>query len=153
MWGRSTFWCVSLSLLFQFQWSKSHEEAITLLYISSPDISKKTHDLLRYDQFLPYSDILWMGTFPPLNLNDHSTVSHKYKFYIMLLLPATYWVLGWAIWMSGSRVALHPSDTFVWGRGVETEYREMLFQLETERSNKELYQIIAQSRPVQMISY
>ena len=36
---------------------------------------------------------------------------------------------------------------------VETEYREMLFQLETEHSNKELYQIIAQSRPVQMISY
>ena len=36
---------------------------------------------------------------------------------------------------------------------VETEYRSMLFRLETERSNKELYQIIAQSRPVQMISY
>ena len=36
---------------------------------------------------------------------------------------------------------------------VEMEYREMLFRLETERSNKELYQIIAQSRPVQMISY
>ena len=36
---------------------------------------------------------------------------------------------------------------------VETEYREILFQLETERSNKELYQIISQSRPVQMISY
>ena len=33
------------------------------------------------------------------------------------------------------------------------EYREMLFQLETEHSNKELYRIIAQSRPVQMISY
>ena len=36
---------------------------------------------------------------------------------------------------------------------VETEYCEMLFQLETERSDKELYRIIAQSRPVQMISY
>ena len=36
---------------------------------------------------------------------------------------------------------------------VETEYCEMLFQVETERSDKELYQIIAQSRPVQMISY
>ena len=36
---------------------------------------------------------------------------------------------------------------------VETEYCEMLFRLETECSNKELYQIIAQSRPVQMISY
>ena len=33
------------------------------------------------------------------------------------------------------------------------EYREMLFWLETERSDKELYQIIVQSRPVQMISY
>ena len=33
------------------------------------------------------------------------------------------------------------------------EYREMLFWLETEHSNKELYWIIAQSRPVQMISY
>ena len=33
------------------------------------------------------------------------------------------------------------------------EYCEMLFRLETERSDKELYQIIAQSRPVQMISY
>ena len=31
---------------------------------------------------------------------------------------------------------------------VETEYREMLFRLETERSNKELYWIIAQSKPV-----
>ena len=38
-------------------------------------------------------------------------------------------------------------------RHVETEYREMLFQLETEHSDKELYRIIAQSRPVQMISY
>ena len=37
--------------------------------------------------------------------------------------------------------------------GVEMEYREMLFQLETEHSDKELYRIIAQSRPVQMISY
>ena len=36
---------------------------------------------------------------------------------------------------------------------VETEYREMLFRLETEHSNMGLYQIIAQSRPVQMISY
>ena len=36
---------------------------------------------------------------------------------------------------------------------VETEYREMLFQVETEHSDKELYRIIAQSRPVQMISY
>ena len=36
---------------------------------------------------------------------------------------------------------------------VETEYHEMLFRLETERSDKELYQIIVQSRPVQMISY
>ena len=36
---------------------------------------------------------------------------------------------------------------------VETEYHEMLFWLETEHSNKELYQIIAQSRPVQVISY
>ena len=36
---------------------------------------------------------------------------------------------------------------------VETEYSKMLFQLETEHSNKELYWIIAQSRPVQMISY
>ena len=36
---------------------------------------------------------------------------------------------------------------------VETEYHEMLFQLETECSNKELYRIIAQSRLVQMISY
>ena len=36
---------------------------------------------------------------------------------------------------------------------VEMEYCEMLFRLETERSDKELYQIIVQSRPVQMISY
>ena len=36
---------------------------------------------------------------------------------------------------------------------VETEYCEMLFWVETERSDKELYWIIAQSRPVQMISY
>ena len=36
---------------------------------------------------------------------------------------------------------------------VEMEYHEMLFRLETEHSDKELYQIIAQSRPVQMISY
>ena len=36
---------------------------------------------------------------------------------------------------------------------VEMEYCEMLFWLETEHSNKELYQIIAQSIPVQMISY
>ena len=36
---------------------------------------------------------------------------------------------------------------------VEMEYQEMLFQVETEHSDKELYQIIAQSRPVQMISY
>ena len=36
---------------------------------------------------------------------------------------------------------------------VETEYREILFQLETEHSDMGLYQIIAQSRPVQMISY
>ena len=36
---------------------------------------------------------------------------------------------------------------------VETEYHEMLFRLETEHSNKELYWIIEQSRPVQMISY
>ena len=36
---------------------------------------------------------------------------------------------------------------------VGMEYREMLFQVETERSNKELYRIIVQSRPVQMISY
>ena len=36
---------------------------------------------------------------------------------------------------------------------VEMEYREMLFRLETEHSDKELYWIIAQSRPVQMISY
>ena len=36
---------------------------------------------------------------------------------------------------------------------VEMEYREILFRLETERSDKELYRIIAQSRPVQMISY
>ena len=36
---------------------------------------------------------------------------------------------------------------------VETEYREMLFRLKTEHSDKELYRIIAQSRPVQMISY
>ena len=39
------------------------------------------------------------------------------------------------------------------GETVEMEYCEMLFQLETEHSDKELYQIIAQSRPVQMISY
>ena len=38
-------------------------------------------------------------------------------------------------------------------RPVETEYQEMLFRVETEHSDKELYQIIAQSRPVQMISY
>ena len=38
------------------------------------------------------------------------------------------------------------------GEGVKTEYHEMLFQLEIEHSNKELYWIIAQSRPVQMIS-
>ena len=38
-------------------------------------------------------------------------------------------------------------------KDVETEYHEMLFQLETEHSDKGLYQIIAQSRPVQMISY
>ena len=36
---------------------------------------------------------------------------------------------------------------------VETEYCEMLFRLETEHSDKELYRIIAQLRPVQMISY
>ena len=36
---------------------------------------------------------------------------------------------------------------------VETEYHEMLFQLETEHSQKELYWIIAQLKPVQMISY
>ena len=36
---------------------------------------------------------------------------------------------------------------------VEMEYREMLFQVETEHSDKELYRIIVQSRPVQMISY
>ena len=42
---------------------------------------------------------------------------------------------------------------FTAGFSVEMEYREMLFQLETEHSDKELYQIIAQSRPVQMISY
>ena len=36
---------------------------------------------------------------------------------------------------------------------VETEYCEMLFQLETEHSDKELYRIIVQSRPMQMISY
>ena len=36
---------------------------------------------------------------------------------------------------------------------VETEYCEMLFQLETEQSDKELYRIIVQSRPMQMISY
>ena len=33
------------------------------------------------------------------------------------------------------------------------EYHEMLFQLETKHSDKELYRIIVQSRPVQMISY
>ena len=38
-------------------------------------------------------------------------------------------------------------------RPVEMEYREMLFRLETEHSDKELYWIIAQSKPVQMISY
>ena len=36
---------------------------------------------------------------------------------------------------------------------VEMEYCEMLFQLESEHSHKELYRFIAQSRPVQMISY
>ena len=36
---------------------------------------------------------------------------------------------------------------------VGMEYDEMLFWLETKHSDKELYQIIAQSRPVQMISY
>ena len=36
---------------------------------------------------------------------------------------------------------------------VEMEYREILFRVETERSDKELYWIIVQSRPVQMISY
>ena len=36
---------------------------------------------------------------------------------------------------------------------VEMEYREMLFWLETEHSDKESYRIIVQSRPVQMISY
>ena len=40
-----------------------------------------------------------------------------------------------------------------WLLDVEMEYCEMLFRLETEHSNKELYWIIAQSRPVQMISY
>ena len=39
------------------------------------------------------------------------------------------------------------------GEIVEMEYREMLFQLETKQSDKELYRIIAQSRAVQMISY
>ena len=33
------------------------------------------------------------------------------------------------------------------------EYHEMLFRLETEHSDKELYRIIAQSKPVQMILY
>ena len=38
---------------------------------------------------------------------------------------------------------------YIWFSGsVEMEYREMLFRLETEHSDKELYQIIAQSRPV-----
>ena len=36
---------------------------------------------------------------------------------------------------------------------VEMEYREILFRVETKHSDKELYQIIVQSRPVQMISY
>ena len=36
---------------------------------------------------------------------------------------------------------------------LKPEYREMLFRVETEHSDKELYRIIAQSRPVQMISY
>ena len=39
------------------------------------------------------------------------------------------------------------------GIAVEMEYGEMLFWLETEHSDKELYRIIVQSRPVQMISY
>ena len=33
---------------------------------------------------------------------------------------------------------------WTWGDIVETEYREMLFRLETEHSDKELYWIIAQ---------
>ena len=48
------------------------------------------------------------------------------------------------------------TDIITWvlqEESVETEYGEILFQLETEHSDKELYQIIAQSRPVQMISY
>ena len=36
---------------------------------------------------------------------------------------------------------------------VEMEYHEMLFRVKTECSDKELYWIIVQSRPVQMISY
>ena len=36
---------------------------------------------------------------------------------------------------------------------VEMEYCELLCQLEAKHSDKELYWIIAQSRPVQMISY
>ena len=46
-----------------------------------------------------------------------------------------------------------PGDQFLGFVSVETEYREMLFRVETEHSDKELYRIIAQSRPVQMISY
>ena len=40
-----------------------------------------------------------------------------------------------------------------WEEIVEMEYSEMLFWVETKRSDKELYRIIGQSRPVQMMSY
>ena len=46
-----------------------------------------------------------------------------------------------------------PSIEWLMDTYGETEYCEMLFQLETEHSDKELYQIIVQYRPVQMTSY
>ena len=52
-----------------------------------------------------------MGTFPPLNVNDHSTASLKSKFYIILPHPATCRV-GWAICMNISGGILHSLDTF-----------------------------------------
>ena len=61
-----------------------------------------------------------------------------------------------SFWLNFSRIVLVGVLTniiYEYHGSVETEYREMLFRVETEHSDKELYRIIAQSRPVQMISY
>ena len=61
-----------------------------------------------------------------------------------------------SFWLNFSRIVLVGVLTniiYEYHGSVETEYWEMLFRVETEHSDKELYRIIAQSRPVQMISY